>query len=87
MKLIGYILLGIGALVTFVSFTTDTAPEGTHNIGLMQGQMMLFQSGALLITVGALFAVTSIVLARLEAAGILPPSGFKAPTSQTDAKE
>lgn len=87
MKLIGYLLLGIGALITFVSFSTDTAPEGTHNLGLMQGQMMLFQSGALLITVGALFAATSIVLARLEAAGILPPAGFKAPTSHTGSKE
>ncbi|WP_394652430.1 hypothetical protein [uncultured Sphingomonas sp.] len=75
MKLTGYILLGLGSLIVLAAYGTDTAPEGTHNIGLMQGQMMLFQAGAVLVIVGALCAIASITLGRLEAAGILPPAG------------
>jgi hypothetical protein len=87
MKLIGYILLGIGAMISLISFGTDTAPEGTHNIGLMQSQMMLFHTGGVLVILGGFFTVAAIVLSRLEAAGILPPAGVTAGSPNSGARE
>ncbi len=79
MKKIGYIAAIIGALLALTSFGFDTAPEGTHNIGLMQTQMMTFECGALLAVIGTLLTVFGIGLERMERAGLLPPAGYKAP--------
>lgn len=78
MKIIGFITLAIGSLIALASFGYDTAPEGTHNIGLMQQQMMLFGSGGLIALAGVIVSSLSMCLHRLEQAGILPPAGHSA---------
>lgn len=78
MKLLGFVMLAVGMMLVLASFGSDTAPEGTHNIGLMQQQLMLFQLGGLVAAVGSLFAAVGIILARLAAAGIIPPAGIRA---------
>lgn len=55
-KQISYIMLGLGVLVSaFAYIFYDTAPEGTHNIGLLQNQLMLFHFGLALSLAGAIF--------------------------------
>lgn len=76
MKKLGLILAAVGGLILVISFGTDTAPEGTHNIGLMQGQMMTFSFGALLLLIGAVVGAVGHVLTRMEEAGLLPPPGM-----------
>jgi len=86
MKKLGIILSSIGGLILVISFGTDTAPEGTHNIGLMQEQMMLFSFGALLLLIGAVVGAVGQALTRMEAAGLLPPAGVTAKPHQSQLK-
>lgn len=60
----------IGCLIVRGSFGFDTAPEGAHNISLLQEQMMIFCLGALSTVVGAIAAVAGTVLDRLAAAPV-----------------
>lgn len=76
MMKLGIFASGLGALILFASFANDTAPDGTHNIGLLQFQLMLFQLGGLVALCGVLCLITAAVLARFERAGILPPADF-----------
>jgi hypothetical protein len=66
---IGGLLLG--SVVIMLSFGYDTAPEGTHNIGLLQDQMMFFQFGTLLCLLGMLLFALGELLGRLEGSGII----------------
>ena len=75
MKKFGLILSTVGGLILLLSFATDTAPEGTHNLGLMQGQMMTLSLGSLLLLVGAVIGAVGHALTRMEQAGLLPPPG------------
>ncbi|HEX8580652.1 MAG TPA: hypothetical protein VF655_13795 [Allosphingosinicella sp.] len=75
MKRIGIGIGGLGLLLLLIAFGTDTAPEGTHNIGLMQSQMMVFTLGCLLTLAGVIIGTVAHVLSRMEAAGLLPPAG------------
>lgn len=77
MTMIGKILGGIGFFVILISFGVDTAPEGTHNIGLLQQQMMYFAFGAALSLAGVIMGTLGHALNRMEEAGILPPTGYK----------
>lgn len=81
MKKLGLILSAVGGLILVISFGTDTAPEGTHNIGLMQGQMMTFSFGALLLLIGAVVGAVGHALTRMEEAGLLPSPGVVEPKS------
>ena len=75
MKKLGLVLAAVGGLILLFSFASDTAPEGTYNIGLLQGQMMQFSFGSLLLLIGALVGAVGHVLTRMEEAGLLPPPG------------
>jgi hypothetical protein len=77
LKTIGWSLLGLGILVTFLAFSQDTAPEGTHNMGLMQTQMMLLHTGLVLALGGGLVTSIGAVVQRMEEAGLLPPAGVR----------
>ncbi len=48
-------LLGVIAVV--IAFSFDTAPSGTHNLGLLQQQMMILQCGIGLIIVSAVLSL------------------------------
>lgn len=85
MKKLGFVLGAIGALIVFASFGMDTAPEGTHNIGLMQSQLMTLQLGGLAVLVGVLLAVVGTVLSRMEDAGVLPIASIKVGDLPSDA--
>lgn len=50
----GFVLVGV-ALLLASFFGVDTAPRGTHNIGLLQEQMMIFQLGAVTFLAGVVF--------------------------------
>ena len=57
-------ILALGALAIIISVFFDTAPEGTHNIGLLQTQMMIFQFGALCVLSGTvLYSIARIASA------------------------
>lgn len=73
MKLVGNIVAGLGAVVLFwAMFVYDTAPDGTHNIGLLQQQLMWFQTGGIGIIAGVLISLIGRVFERLEQAGLIP---------------
>jgi hypothetical protein len=56
-KQISYIMLGSGILIAaFAYMFYDTAPEGTHNFGLLQKQLMLFHFGLALSLSGVIFS-------------------------------
>ena len=78
-------LLGLGVLVTLAAFMQDTAPEGTHNLGLLQSQMMWLQTGLALALGGGVAGSIGAALRRMEDAGILPVVGVR-PTLGTSRK-
>ncbi|OYU00693.1 MAG: hypothetical protein CFE36_14550 [Sphingomonadaceae bacterium PASS1] len=67
MKNISIGALALGTLILILSFGMDTAPEGTHNIGLMQYQLMVFHTGSLLALSGVILLAASLVLDRIKA--------------------
>lgn len=77
MNIIGKIAVAIGIVILIISFGMDTAPEGTHNIGLLQQQLMIFQLGGILTLTGAMLSLIGTVIERLEDAGVVPPAGAK----------
>lgn len=52
---IGCLVIGMMSLMRATFF--DTAPEGTHNIGLMQAQMLWSNFSTLMLLLGALFFI------------------------------
>lgn len=82
MNKFGSIVGVIGLLMLLGSFGMNTAPEGTHNIGLLQQQLMIFQLGSVLAIVGAILAAVGTALHRLEQAGILPPADIQNPLAK-----
>lgn len=87
MKLLGYTLSGLGALLILISFGYDTAPDGTHNIGLLQQQMMLLTLACLMCLSGAIIYAIDKALERMEHAGLLPPAGVKPIASATEPSD
>lgn len=75
LKNIGLSALAFGTVIAVLAFGQDTAPEGTHNLGLLQSQMMLLQAGLALGLGGGVAAAIGGVVGRLERAGLLPPVG------------
>jgi hypothetical protein len=49
------LVLGIICMVVAIGF--DTAPSGTHNIGLMQEQMLWSNFGSLMLLIGSILFV------------------------------
>lgn len=66
---IGCLVVGLLSLLRTAFF--DTAPEGTHNIGLMQVQMLWSNFSILMLVVGAIFYVGYHVGAKLDGVGQL----------------
>lgn len=58
-------LLVVGVLSLFYAATFETAPTGTHNIGLMQVQMMWFGFSSLCIMTAAILFVGATIVAAL----------------------
>ena len=75
MKNLGYGLGIFGTVIALFSFGFNTAPEGTHNIGLLQQQIMIFALGCVLGLAGATIGSIAVGLSRMEDAGLLPQSG------------
>lgn len=46
-----------GGLLAFCAFVINTAPGGTHNLGLLQNQMMLLHVGLALMIIGAILSL------------------------------
>jgi hypothetical protein len=86
MKVFGVIVSALGLVILALSFGSDTAPEGTYNLGLLQHQMMMFSLGGLLLLVGAVVGSIGYALGRMEAAGLLPPSGVSVSKSALPRK-
>lgn len=84
MRKLGMGGLAIGGLTLLLSLNYDTAPTGTYNVGLLQAQLMMFLFGGLLCVLGSVFWATGEVAKRLEAAGILLPSGYQPPSGEVD---
>lgn len=84
MKKFGFVVTAIGIMIVFFSFGMDTAPEGTHNLGLLQSQMMTLHLGGIAALTGAILSSVGITLSRLEDAGILPPSDYKGSVGSAD---
>ena len=57
LKTASLVLAGVGLLALARAVMFDTAPEGTHNIGLMQVQMLWAQFASTMFVVGALLFV------------------------------
>lgn len=66
MGAVGLVLVGLGFLLVGSGWLYDTAPEGTHNLGLLQTQMMLIHVGLGVMIGGFLLAVVSVALERLQ---------------------
>lgn len=63
---------GVGLFALIVSVGFDTAPEGTHNIGLMQVQMLWAQFASTMLVVGTvLFVGDRVVKAQTGGRGAL----------------
>ena len=77
LKSIGLGLLGLGIIVALFAFGQDTAPEGTHNLGLLQSQMMLLHAGLAIALGGGIAASIGGAIGRMEQAGLLPPAGVR----------
>lgn len=60
--------------------TDFSLPSQTHNLGLLQTQMMLLHTGLALIVTGSILAAVGELIRRLEEAGVLKPS--EGPTAQ-----
>jgi hypothetical protein len=78
MRNVGVATTALGLVILFFSFSLETAPEGTYNIGLLQEQMMIFQLGSVAVLAGVLLFLCGAMMLRLEGAGILPPQGVVA---------
>lgn len=66
MKKAALAIAGLGILALALSAGFDTAPEGTHNIGLMQVQMLWAQFASTMLVVGAvLFVGDQVVKAQV----------------------
>ena len=77
MKNLGFALAGVSGLFALYAFAYDTAPEGTHNVGLIQNQTMFLTLGAVLFLAGAVIGSVAYALSRMEDAGLLPAAGTK----------
>lgn len=77
MKKLGFGAIGAGILLLLIAFGYDTAPEDTHNIGLLQEQMMLLSVACVLGLAGVIASCIAIALERMEHSGLLLPSGVK----------
>lgn len=65
LKTVSLVVAGIGLLALTRAVAFDTAPGGTHNIGLLQVQMLWAQFASTLLVVGAvLFAGNRVAEAR-----------------------
>lgn len=74
----GRIILVIGFLAIGGSFLMDTTVGGlygdrTHNLGLLQMQMMVLQSGGAAAVVGAVLLAVGRLLEQLKTAGLIEP--------------
>ncbi len=61
---IGFFAAGVPSLLVATFF--DTAPEGTHNIGLMQAQMLWAQFAALCLVIAAILFVGHRLSEKLD---------------------
>jgi hypothetical protein len=86
MNKLGSIAAVVGLLMLLGSFGMDTAPDGTHNIGLLQQQLMVFQLGGVLAILGAVLAAVGAAIHRMEQAGILPPADIKNPLGNPEGR-
>lgn len=70
MRFTGGVLVIAGiALLLVAFFGIDTAPRGTHNVGLLQGQMLVFQLGCVAFLAGVIlsgFGGLSVQLGRRQ---------------------
>lgn len=66
LKTASFVLLGLGLLALVRATVFDTAPEGTHNIGLMQAQMLWAHFSSTALVVGALLYVGNRLAEALE---------------------
>lgn len=57
LKTASLVLTGVGLLSLARAVMFDTAPEGTHNIGLMQVQTLWAQFASTMLVVGAILFV------------------------------
>ncbi|MBN9466571.1 hypothetical protein [Brevundimonas sp.] len=57
LKTASLVLTGVGLLALARAVVFDTAPSGTHNIGLMQIQMLWAQFASTMLVVGAILFV------------------------------
>lgn len=48
---------GVGLICLLIATFFDTAPEGTHNIGLMQAQMLWSNFSSVMLVIAAIFFV------------------------------
>ena len=92
MKKIGQIVTAVGGVILLIAFLYDTAPDYTHNIGLLQKQMMIFGLGGLALLAGILLFAVGEVVDRLEKAGFLPPADYEptlkpSETANSDVQE
>lgn len=65
------LIMVVGAASILYASVYDTAPEGTHNIGLMQTQMLFFAFGSLLFLVGAILYAVERAVKELKLASRL----------------
>lgn len=66
MRILGFVLMAVGAVMALIAFGMDTTvdstdaggilPSRTHNLGLLQTQMMVLQTGLAMLIAGAVFA-------------------------------
>jgi hypothetical protein len=63
---------GAGVICLLIATFFDTAPEGTHNIGLMQVQMLWSNFSSVLLVTAAILFVGHHLGARLEALSRTP---------------
>jgi drug/metabolite transporter (DMT)-like permease len=58
----GYLIIFVGVVLLVEAGLKETSFSKTHNIGLMQDQLMIWQLGLTTVLVGAVFATTGHIV-------------------------
>ena len=66
LKISYYVSAGVGLCSLLIATFFDTAPEGTHNLGLLQTQMLWAQFAAVALIVAAVLFVGNHIGEKLD---------------------
>lgn len=80
------LLFLIGLITVIAAFGTDTAPAGTHNLGLLQQQMMTLHCGLAMLIISAILYLRPVAAKPIIERSTNDDEGFLDPNIERDNK-